>query len=126
MKTQLDRILLHDLRVRGILGIYAHERSHPQDILINVTLWADTRPAAASDQIVDAVNYQTIAEAIVAHIEHGAPALVERLVAEIAGICFRLDAKVQAVEVQAEKPQAVSDARGVGVCIYRTRAQWEE
>ncbi|NOZ50638.1 MAG: dihydroneopterin aldolase [Chloroflexi bacterium] len=125
MKTQLDRILLHDLRVRGILGIHPHERSHPQDILINVTLWADTRPAAASDQIVDAVNYQTIAEAIVTHIERGAPALVERLVAEIAGICFRLDAKVQAVEVQAEKPQAVPDARGVGVCIYRTRAQWE-
>ena len=42
---------MKDLLVRGILGINPDERKNRQDILINVTLWADTRRAAASDAI---------------------------------------------------------------------------
>ncbi|HHB90571.1 MAG TPA: FolB domain-containing protein, partial [Anaerolineae bacterium] len=62
--THLDQIFIKDLLVRGILGINPDERVNRQDILINVTLWADTRPAARSDAIDDAVNYRTISKAI--------------------------------------------------------------
>jgi len=117
----LDRILIRDLMVRGIVGINPDEREHVQDILVNVTMWADTRPAAASDSIDDAVNYRTAAKAIIAHIRDGGPFLVERLVAEIAEICVRTDERVQEVEVSVEKPGAVRYARSVGVVIRRTR-----
>lgn len=120
---RLDRIRIKDLLVRGILGINPDERSNRQDILVNVTMWADTRPAAASDAIEDAVNYKTITKAILAHVENGAPMLVERLVAEVARIALEKDERVQAVEVSVEKPTALRFAGSVGITIYRTRAE---
>ncbi len=118
---QLDQVFIKDLLVRGILGINAKERVQRQDILVNVVMWADTRPAARSDDIADAVNYRTVAKAIIEHIENGQPFLVERLVDEIAQLCFEIDARIQAVEVSVEKPGALRFARSVGVRIFRKR-----
>lgn len=117
----LDRIVIRDLLVRGIVGINPDERKHRQDVLVNVVMWADTRPAAASDDIAGAVNYRTVAKAIIAHIEGGEPMLVERLAAELAGICLAADDRVAEVEVSVEKPGALRFARSVGVVIRRTR-----
>jgi FolB domain-containing protein len=117
----LDRIVIRDLLVRGIVGINPEERRDRQDILVNVTMWADTRQAAASDDIADAVNYRGVAKAMIAHIEAAQPHLVERLAADLAAICFAQDARVQAVEVSVEKPGALRFARSVGVVIYRQR-----
>jgi D-erythro-7,8-dihydroneopterin triphosphate epimerase len=116
-----DRIMIRDLLVRGVVGINPDERRERQDILVNVTLWADTRLAAASDDIADAVNYRTIAKAMIDHIETAQPCLVERLAADLAAICLAQDARMQAVEVAVEKPGALRFARSVGVVIYRER-----
>ncbi|MCL4834023.1 MAG: dihydroneopterin aldolase [Caldilineaceae bacterium] len=112
---------MKDLLVRGILGINPEERKNRQDILVNVTMWVDTRQAGISDAIEDAVNYKTITKAILAHVEGGAPMLVERLVAEIARIAVAGDERVQAVQVSVEKPTALRFARSVGITIYRSR-----
>lgn len=117
---QLDKIRITDLLVAGIIGINADERFNKQDILVNATLWVDTRPAAASDDISDAANYRTITKAIIAHIEEGEPMLVERLVGEIADICLA-DDRVDRVEVTVEKPGALRHARSVGITVMRTR-----
>lgn len=121
MTDQLDRIHIRDLVVAGILGINPDERIHRQDILINATLWADTREAAASDDINDAVNYRTITKQLISLVERGEPMLVERLVAELAEICLDADERVVAVEMTVEKPGALRHARSVGITIYRTR-----
>jgi len=118
---ELDRIVIEGLLVRGIVGINPEERANRQDVLVDVTMWADTRPAAASDDIDDAVNYRTVAKAIISHVETGEPMLVERLAEEIAGICFATDARVEAVEVEVRKPGALRFAESVGVIIQRSR-----
>lgn len=117
----MDRIDIRDLLVRGIVGINPDERVNRQDILVNATLWADTRPAARSDEIEDAVNYRTIAKAMIAHIESGEPMLVERLAAELADLCLQADERIAEVEVSVEKPGALRFARSVGVTIRRRR-----
>ena len=121
--SSLDRIHIRDLLVRGILGIKPDERKKRQDILLNATLWGDTRPAAKSENIEDAINYRTVTKAIIAHIEQSQPFLVERLVAELAKICFESDTRIQAVEITVEKPGALRFARSVGITIYRTREE---
>jgi len=116
----MDRVIIKDLLLRGIVGINDEERVNRQDILINVVMWADTSPAATSDDIADAVNYRTAAKRIIAHVEEGEPMLVERLVQEIADLCLE-DERVAEVEVTVEKPGALRFARSVGVSIRRTR-----
>jgi dihydroneopterin aldolase/D-erythro-7,8-dihydroneopterin triphosphate epimerase len=117
---QLDRIQIADLVVSGIIGINPDERVNKQDVRVNATLWVDTRDAAISDDIVDAVNYRTITKTIIGHIEQGEPMLVERLVSEIADICL-YDERVQQVDVTVEKPGALRHARSVGITITRSR-----
>ncbi len=117
----MDRIIIRDLLVRGIVGINPDERVNEQDVLINATLWADTRAAAASDDIADAVNYRTITKAMVAHIREGEPHLVERLAAELVAICLESDERIAEAEVTVEKPGALRFARSVGVTVRRTR-----
>jgi FolB domain-containing protein len=100
--SHLDQVFIKDLLARGILGINPEERINRQDIVVNVIMWADTRPAARSDDIDDAVNYRTVAKAIIDHIETGEPMLVERLVEELAGLCFQTDARIEAVDISVE------------------------
>ncbi len=118
---ELDRILIKDLSVPGILGIKPDERINEQDILVNAVLWADTRPASVSDEIDDAVNYRTITKALIAHIRDGKPMLVERLVQELVDICFELEPRIMRVEMTVEKPGALRYARSVGISIVRDR-----
>ena len=117
----LDRIHIIDLSVTGIIGIKPDERVNPQEVLVNVTMWVDTRPAAMSDDIEDAANYRTITKAIIGHIEGGEPFLVERLVQEIADLVLETEPRCEEVEVRVEKPGALRHARSVGITIHRSR-----
>ena len=121
MHEDLDRIHIRDLTVMGIVGIKPEERTTPQEIRVNATLWVDTRPAAFTDDIADAANYRTITKALIAHLEAGEPMLVERLVQELADIVFQTEPRVRSVEMTVEKPTALRHARSVGITIHRSR-----
>lgn len=121
----MDQVVIRDLHVRGIIGINPDERKNRQDILINIVMEVDTRAAAESDSIDDAVNYRSVAKAVIAHVESREPLLVERLAQEIADICFATDSRVQGTGVTVEKPGAVRFARSVGITIHRTREEFE-
>jgi len=116
----MDRILIKDLLVRCILGINEDERREKQDVLINIALTADLRPAGVSDCIEDAIDYRAIKKRVVAEVDTSRYYLVEALAERIAAICLEHPA-VQAAKVTVEKPTALRFARSVGVEIYRER-----
>jgi len=115
-----DEIHIKDLLLRGIVGINKEEREKRQDILLNITLFADTSAAGRSDDIRDAVNYRTLTKRVIRMVEASSFFLVERLAAEIAALCLA-DPRVEVARVRVEKPGALRFARSVGVEIERTR-----
>ncbi len=120
-----DKIQIQDLLLRAIIGINDEERRNRQDVLINITLHADTRAAGRSDDMADAVNYRTLTKRIIALVENSQFYLVEKLAAEIAALCLD-DPRVERADVRVEKPGALRFARSVGVEIQRTRADLEK
>jgi 2-amino-4-hydroxy-6-hydroxymethyldihydropteridine diphosphokinase len=116
-----DQIQIKDLLLRAVIGVNDEERRDRQDVLINLTLYTDTRAAGASDALADAVNYRAIAKRIIHLVENSQFYLVEKLAAEIAALCLE-DQRVERVAVRVEKPGALRFARSVGVEIERTRA----
>jgi FolB domain-containing protein len=60
----MDRILIQNLRLQGILGVYERERTTLREILINVTLYTDRRPAGQTDNLVDCVDYSQVVKEI--------------------------------------------------------------
>ncbi len=117
-----DEIQIRDLLVRGILGVQDWERQQPQDILINVTLYADLRRAGATDSIDDTVNYRTVTKKIIAHVEAARRLTVEALAADVASMCLA-ERGVERVRVRVEKPGALRFARSVGVEIERSSGE---
>jgi FolB domain-containing protein len=116
----MDQIIIKDLIARGIIGVYDHEREKPQEILINITLFADLTRAGESDDLEDSVSYRTVAKRAMAHAESAKRFTVEALAADIAKICLE-EPGVERVRVRVEKPGAVRFARSVGVEIERSR-----
>ena len=121
MNMTLDRILVKDLMLRCVLGLSDEERREKQDVLINLILWTDLRPAAASDSIQDAVDYSLLKKRVISLVEGSQYHLAETLADRIALLCLEYPA-VQQVQVTLEKPTALRFAHSVGVEIIRTRS----
>ena len=119
----MDKIIIRDLLLRGIIGINPDERVNKQDILINMVIYADIRPAAASDDIADAVNYKSITKRVIQHVEESSDFLVEKLVTDLARLVIT-EFGVERVQVRLEKPGALRFAESVGIEIERTRADF--
>jgi FolB domain-containing protein len=119
-EARLNRIHIRDLRLRCIIGINPEEREKKQDVVINITLYADLRRAAATDAIEDTVDYKAIKLRVVEEVEASSGYLLERLADRIARICLE-DAKVRRARVLIEKPGALRFARTVGVECIRDR-----
>jgi FolB domain-containing protein len=114
----MDRIYISDLLARGIIGTEPGERQKPQDILINVVVFTDTRRAAASDSLEDCVDYRLLARKLQAHAESAARFTVEALANDLAGICLASPGVMKA-QVRVEKPSAVRFSRSVGAEVER-------
>jgi FolB domain-containing protein len=116
----MDKVIIKDLLVRGIIGVNDWERKRPQDILINLSLFTDTKRAAETDNLADCVDYSTMSKKVQAYAESAERLTVEALANDLAKICFE-DKGVQKVIVRVEKPGAVRFAESVGVEIERSR-----
>jgi FolB domain-containing protein len=116
----MDKVIIKNLLARGIIGINDWERKRAQNILINITLFTDTRRAAETDNINDCVNYSTMSKKVFAHAESANRETVEALANDLAKICLE-ETGVQKVIVRVEKPGAVRFAESVGVEIERSR-----
>jgi FolB domain-containing protein len=119
----MDKIIITDLLVRGIVGINPDERENRQNILINLVLATDVRRPALSDDINDALNYRTLSKRIIEHVEASSDFLVEKLATDIARIVLN-EFQAAQVTVRVEKPGALRFARSVGVEIVRTPADF--
>jgi FolB domain-containing protein len=116
----MDKVIIKDLLARGIIGVHDWERNRPQNIMINITMFTDTRRAAQTDSLDDCINYSTMSKKVLAHAETVNRLTVEALANDLARICLEQEG-VQKVIVRVEKPGAVRFSESVGVEIERSR-----
>ncbi len=116
----MDKVIIKNLLARGIIGVNDWERKRAQNILINITMFTDTRRAAQSDNLDDCVNYSTMSKKVLAHAESVNRLTVEALANDLARICLA-EKGVQRVIIRVEKPGAVRFAESVGVEIERSK-----
>jgi 7,8-dihydroneopterin aldolase/epimerase/oxygenase len=100
-----DTIRLTGLRVRGQHGVLPEERRDGQVFVVDAALSLDTRQAAVSDDLADAVNYAELAERLAAVVSGPPVDLIETLAARLVEVCLA-DARVARAEVTVHKPEA--------------------
>ena len=121
----MDSIVIEDLLLRCIVGVNPEERTKLQDVNLQVTLFADLRPAGRSDDLGDTIDYKGLKGDIRALVEGSSYLLIERLAHEVARLCLRRPG-VERVLVRVEKPGALRFARTVAVVVERRRSDYPE
>ncbi|GII95653.1 dihydroneopterin aldolase [Sinosporangium siamense] len=105
MVSVTDRVSLRGLRVRGRHGVFPAERELGQEFVVDVTLFLDTAPAAAGDDLTKTVHYGELAEKLAAVVAGEPVNLVETLAQRLADTCLSYDL-VERAEVSVHKPAA--------------------
>jgi 7,8-dihydroneopterin aldolase/epimerase/oxygenase len=100
-----DRIKLTGLRVFGRHGVFDHEKRDGQEFVVDITVWLDLTPAAATDELARTVNYGELAELAVAIVGGEPYDLIESVAGRLADEVL-LDPRLSAVEVTVHKPSA--------------------
>lgn len=116
----LRHVFVRDLDLMALIGIYEHEKTDPQRIVVNIDLSVKEGQGPKDDDIGHVVSYEIVVKKVEAIIAEGHINLVETLCEKIAASCLT-DKRVLAARVRVEKPDIIPNARSVGVEIERAR-----
>ncbi len=103
--TGVDELSVVGIECYGHHGVFEHERRDGQVFVIDLVLGLDTRPAAASDDLRDTVDYGSLVAEVAAAVGRDPVDLIETLAQRIADLCL-LDTRVEWVRVTLHKPDA--------------------
>lgn len=112
---------LHDLRIDCIVGIHPHERDRNQTVFLDLELDYDFGPAAASDAIADAVDYDRVVTLVTDLIQGERFQLIETMAEATAVMLLKQVPAVEAVRLEIRKPAAVPAAAHSFVRVERAR-----
>lgn len=119
----MDKLFIRGLEVETIVGIHAWERQLQRPLRFDVDLGVDTREAASSDRVRDAVDYAAVADRVRALATELQPALLETLAERIARALFN-EFPIQTLRLSIDKPGAVAGVKAVGIEIDRRREDY--
>lgn len=114
----MDKVFIEQLAVVTTIGVYDWEQTIQQKLLLDIEMAHNNYPAGKSDNVVDALDYFQVSQAVIQHIEAGRFLLVERVAQEVADLIMQRFS-VPWVKIRITKPGAIAQARGVGVVIER-------
>jgi dihydroneopterin aldolase len=113
-------IRLKGLHVDGVrVGIYPHEKNGQQSVVVDVSLWVAVRPAADSENIEDAIDYDGIADLVRGISRKRYYPLLESLCEKMAAALLERPG-IERVAVEVAKPGALAPG-GVSVAVERSR-----
>jgi len=116
-----DKIFLRGLEVECIIGFIDWERRVKQRIQIDLELPVDCTRAARSDDVVDTLDYKSVAKRVIAFVEASEFMLVETMAHRIAMVILE-EFGIEWVRIWINKPGAIRGSRDVGVAIERNLA----
>ncbi|MBN9645091.1 dihydroneopterin aldolase [Corynebacterium mendelii] len=118
-----DRIEITGLHFTACHGVLEEEKTTPQPFVVDIRLWLDCAPAAATDDIAATVSYADVA-GIAEKIVSAQPVnLIETVAARIADDVLATYQMLHAVEVTVHKPQAPLPQRFDDVAVVARRSR---
>ena len=121
----MDRVFIEGLEVSATIGCHPWERRGPRPLVVDLELAHDNRPAAASDALADAVDYEAVAQRIAALAAESDCELLETFAERVAQALLR-EFDAEWLRLRIGKPGAVRGARTAGVSIERGRTELQD
>lgn len=115
-----DLIFIDNLTTQAIIGIHDFEKAAPQKLIISVALGCDIRPAADTDDVKYALDYDAISRFIDNTVQASQFGLLETLAEHLIAELFSTFS-MQSIKLTVQKPGAIAYTQQVGLTIYRER-----
>ena len=115
-----DKIFIHDLEVKCLIGIFDWERKIRQKVRIDLGIAANVHKAALRDRIEDAIDYKKIAKETITFVKKSRFHLIETLAERLAALLLK-NFHLKVITVRVSKPGALRYSKNVGVEITRKR-----
>lgn len=113
----MNKIIIKDLIVHALIGMYAHEKKAKQRLSIDLAFSVDIERAALTDAIADTHDYSAIYESIIVFVEHAPCHLIETLAKRLLD---HLKTAFQLSWVQliiTKRPSSMPQVSGVSVVV---------
>ena len=114
----MDTIVISELKLDALIGIYAWEHEVPQTIEVNVEMAVDAARCARSGKISDTVDYAKVVERIRELLAGRHFALIEKLADELAQTIMS-EFGTPWIRVSVEKLAPIRGVKKLGVRIER-------
>lgn len=119
----MDKVFIEGVEAETIIGVYASEKLAPRPLLLDLQLGVDIKPAAASDRVRDALDYQAVKDVVTKFVAAERVDLLETLAERLARHLFN-EFPLDSLHLRIIKPGAVSGVKAVGVEIERQRGDY--
>ena len=124
-KSTIKRtVFIKDFIIEEIIGIHKHEKIKKQKIKFNIVLDVNQSSVPNEKDIKSIVDYEKITNKLENLTKSKKYNFLESLVEDSFKEIFE-DKRINSVTIKIEKPDAITNAKSVGVEVFKTRKDYE-
>ena len=124
-KSSIKRtVFIKDFIIEEIIGIHEHEKIKKQKIKFNIILDVNKSSIPDEQDIKSIVDYEKITNKLENLTKNKKYNFLESLVEDSFKEIFE-DKRIDSAKIKIEKPEAIKNAKSVGVEVFKTRKDYE-
>ena len=124
-KNSIKRaVFIKDFIIEEIIGFYESEKIKKQKIQFNVVLDIDHRTIPNEKDEKSIVDYEKITKKLEQLVKNQKYNFLESLAEDSFKEIFE-DKRINSIVIKIEKPEAIKNAKSVGVEVFKTREDYE-
>jgi len=117
-------VLIKDFIINEIIGIHKHEKINKQIIIFNIVIDVDKNTLPDENNISSIVDYEKIINKLENLTKYKNYNFLESLAEDSFKEIFE-DKRINSIKIKIEKPDAITNAKSVGVEVFKNRSDYE-
>ena len=124
-KNSINRsVFIKDFIIEEIIGFHEHEKTKKQKIKFNIVIDVDQNTIPNENDINSIVDYEKITNKLKNLAKNKKYNFLESLAEDSFKEIFE-DNRINSATIKIEKPEAIKNAKSVGVEVFKTRKDYE-
>jgi 7,8-dihydroneopterin aldolase/epimerase/oxygenase len=124
-KNSIKRtVLIKDFTINEIIGIHDHEKTKKQKIVFNIIIDVNQNTLPNENDLASVVDYEKITNKLENLVKKKNYNFLESLAEDSFKEIFE-DIRINSVKIKIEKPDAIANAKSVGVEVFKSRSDYE-
>ncbi len=124
-KSSIKRkVFIKDFSIECIIGIHEYEKIKKQKIKFNIILDIDQSTIPDEKNIKSIIDYEKVTNKLEKLAKSKKYNFLESLIEDSFNEVFE-DKRIKSASIKIEKPEAIKNAKSVGVEVFKTRKDYE-